>query len=243
MGSWTTQVLPPEYTLENYRRLFSESELWRPITNSVSMALIATAANLVVCFLAAYLIVFRRFSGRGLLELLVALPWAIPATAIALGLAATFNRNDLADGPSAAGRDVLDIAAGVLHPGHPSRRVCRRVLAPTDGCIARGCCARARCFVAADDATGDSTGGATWSGSGRLARGGNRSRRVRGERRAVHAREPADLDGDPGSAARSGVRNRGGLQCSADISGSADDACRALLRGKTCLRRRLVRAS
>jgi iron(III) transport system permease protein len=94
-GAWTTQVLPPEYTLENYRRLFSESELWKPITNSVSMALIATAANLVVCFIAAYLIVFRKFGGRGLLELLVALPWAIPATAIALGLAATFNRNDL----------------------------------------------------------------------------------------------------------------------------------------------------
>src|SRR6476660_1913684 len=97
-GVWTTQVLPPEYTLENYRRLFSEAELWRPITNSVSMALIATGANLVVCFIAAYLIVFRRFKGRGLLELLVALPWAIPATAIALGLAATFNRNDLLTG-------------------------------------------------------------------------------------------------------------------------------------------------
>ena len=94
-GAWTTQVLPPEYTLENYRRLFTESELWKPITNSVSMALIATAANLVVCFIAAYLIVLRRFGARGLLELLVALPWAIPATAIALGLAATFNRNDL----------------------------------------------------------------------------------------------------------------------------------------------------
>ena len=97
-GAWTTQVLPPEYTMENYRRLFSESELWRPIYNSVSMAVIATAANLVVCFIAAYLIVFRRFAGRRLLELLVALPWAIPATAIALGLAATFNRNDLLTG-------------------------------------------------------------------------------------------------------------------------------------------------
>ena len=97
-GVWTTQVLPPEYTFENYRRLFSESELWRPITNSVSMAIVATAGNLLVCFLAAYLIVFRRFAGRGLLELLVALPWAIPATAIALGLAATFNRNDLLSG-------------------------------------------------------------------------------------------------------------------------------------------------
>jgi iron(III) transport system permease protein len=88
-------VIPPEYTLENYRRLFSESQLWRPIVNSISMSVIATAANVVVCFVAAYLIVLRRFSARRLLEILVALPWAIPATAIALGLAATFNRNEL----------------------------------------------------------------------------------------------------------------------------------------------------
>jgi hypothetical protein len=30
-GKWTTQVLPPAYTLENYRRLFSESDLIKPI--------------------------------------------------------------------------------------------------------------------------------------------------------------------------------------------------------------------
>ena len=94
-GAWTTQVMPPEYTLDNYRRLFSEAELWRPMVNSLSMAVIATAANLVVCFVAAYLIVLRKFTGRKTPEVLVALPWAIPATAIALGLAATFNRNDL----------------------------------------------------------------------------------------------------------------------------------------------------
>ena len=93
-GAWTTQVMPPEYTLDNYRHLFTQAELWKPMVNSVSMALIATAANVVVCFLAAYLIVLRKFSGRRTLEVLVALPWAIPATAIALGLAATFNRND-----------------------------------------------------------------------------------------------------------------------------------------------------
>jgi iron(III) transport system permease protein len=93
-GAWTTQVLPPEYTLDNFRRLATDSRLWLPIRNSVSMALIATVANVVVCFVAAYLIVFRRFRGRGLLQVLVALPWAIPATAIAIGLAATFNRTD-----------------------------------------------------------------------------------------------------------------------------------------------------
>ncbi len=97
-GTWTTQVLPPEYTLDNFRRLGTDSRLWVPIRNSVTMALIATLANVVVCFLAAYLIVLRRFRGRRLLEVLVALPWAIPATAIGIGLAATFSRNDLLTG-------------------------------------------------------------------------------------------------------------------------------------------------
>ena len=97
-GAWTTQVLPPSYTLDNYRRLITDAQLWKPIMNSVWMAVVATAANVVVCFVAAYLIVLRKFAGRRMLELLVALPWAIPATAIALGLAATFNRNDLLAG-------------------------------------------------------------------------------------------------------------------------------------------------
>ncbi len=93
-GAWTTQILPPEYTLDNFRRLATDSQLWRPIRNSLLMALIAVSANVVVCFVAAYLIVLRRFRGRRVLELLVALPWAIPATAVAIGLAATFNAND-----------------------------------------------------------------------------------------------------------------------------------------------------
>jgi iron(III) transport system permease protein len=92
-GAWTTQLLPPEYTLDNYRKLSTDQELWRPITNSVWMSVLATAANAVVCFAIAYVVVLSRAPGRRALALLAALPWAIPATAIALGLAATFDRN------------------------------------------------------------------------------------------------------------------------------------------------------
>ena len=92
-GAWTTQLLPPEYTLDNYRQLATERELWRPITNSVWMSVLATAANAVVCFAIAYVVVLSQAPGRRMLALLAALPWAIPATAIALGLAATFDRN------------------------------------------------------------------------------------------------------------------------------------------------------
>ena len=92
-GAWTTQLLPPVYTTENFAKLGQDAQLWVPIRNSLSMAALATAANVVVCFAAAYLIVLRKFRGRRALELMVALPWAIPATAIALGLASTFDRN------------------------------------------------------------------------------------------------------------------------------------------------------
>ena len=92
-GAWTTQIMPPEYTLENYQRLGSQPQLWRPITNSIGMSAIATAANAVVCFAIAYVVVLSRAPGRRVIALLAALPWAIPATAIALGLAATFDRN------------------------------------------------------------------------------------------------------------------------------------------------------
>jgi iron(III) transport system permease protein len=97
-GAWTTQVLPPVYTTHNYAGLFTENQLWTPIRNSIVMSLLATAANVVFCVAGAYLIVTRKFSGRRLLETLVALPWAIPGTAVALGLLATFNTNNIATG-------------------------------------------------------------------------------------------------------------------------------------------------
>lgn len=97
-GAWTTQMLPPEYTTHNYAGLFTQNELWTPIRNSIVMSVMATAADVVFCVAGAYLIVTRKFSGRRLLEMLVALPWAIPGTAVALGLLATFNTNNIAMG-------------------------------------------------------------------------------------------------------------------------------------------------
>jgi len=90
-GVWTTQILPPEYSLANYRELIDRPELLRPILNSLRMATLATAANVVLAFAAAWLLVRGRFPGRGLLSALVILPWALPGTVIAIALAATFS--------------------------------------------------------------------------------------------------------------------------------------------------------
>jgi iron(III) transport system permease protein len=92
-GAWTTTILPTRYSLENYRSLVGEPDLWVPVANSVRMATLATAANLLICFVAAYLIVRRVFPGRGLLALLVILPYALPGTVVAIALSTTFSTN------------------------------------------------------------------------------------------------------------------------------------------------------
>ena len=101
-GSWTTQIFPSELTLGNYAALVSEPALLRPVANSLRMALVATAANLLFCFVAAWLVVRRRFRGRGVIRVLLVLPWALPGTVVAMGLATTFS----VDAP-ATGRLVL----------------------------------------------------------------------------------------------------------------------------------------
>ena len=92
-GSWTTQLLPTEFTTENYRELFSSVQLWVPVANSLQMASLSTAANVFFCFLAAYLLVRRPFRGRGAVAFLTMLPWALPGTVIAMALATTFSVN------------------------------------------------------------------------------------------------------------------------------------------------------
>src|SRR3984957_11296904 len=82
-GAWTTQVLPPVYTVENYRHLVTDASLGAPIWNSVVMTVLSTVAVVIVCGASAYLLVLRRVPGRRLLALLVALPWGIPATGVA----------------------------------------------------------------------------------------------------------------------------------------------------------------
>src|SRR5690606_13209258 len=92
-GTWTTQLFPPVYSGQNYVRLFSDSEMLTPIINSLQMATIATTANVILAFFAAYLLVRKRFRGKTLLGALVILPWALPGTVLAIALATTFSVN------------------------------------------------------------------------------------------------------------------------------------------------------
>ena len=91
-GSWTYQILPERYTLSNYVGLFSDPDIFAPISNSLRMAAVATAANLVFGVAAALYIAKGALPGRGLTRMLTALPFAIPGTVVAVNLIVTFDR-------------------------------------------------------------------------------------------------------------------------------------------------------
>jgi iron(III) transport system permease protein len=91
-GSWTTQILPAAYTIENYVQLFADPHVLDPIRNSLVMGLVTLMAVVLVGVSGAYLItkgVLRRV--RTLMDVILTIPYAIPGTVIAVSLILAFN--------------------------------------------------------------------------------------------------------------------------------------------------------
>jgi len=89
--SWTTQVLPTQYTLDNYISIFTDPEALLPINVSLQMAFYATIVAVLIGATAAWVISrwpLRR--GKGVLDALVMLPWALPGTVIGVNLVTAF---------------------------------------------------------------------------------------------------------------------------------------------------------
>ncbi|MDR4935238.1 iron ABC transporter permease [Rossellomorea marisflavi] len=90
-GTWTWQTYPSVFNVENYRLLFEDPNIFKPLKNSLILSFIATAGNLVFGVLTSYLLVKRRFVGKGFVDVLVMIPWALPATVIGMNLIFAFN--------------------------------------------------------------------------------------------------------------------------------------------------------
>jgi iron(III) transport system permease protein len=91
VGTWSTETLPPVLSLENYRRMFSEAERLRSLANSAWMATVATGGALALALWAGPLVVRHRVRAARAIEALLALPWAVPGTVLAIALATTFS--------------------------------------------------------------------------------------------------------------------------------------------------------
>ncbi len=98
-GSWTSQIFPASYTLENYGTLLTEAGVFQPVLNSLEMGVLTVAFSLVVGVSGAYLVtkgVLRR--SRLAFDLLLTLSYAIPGTVLAIGFILAFNRPTLFSG-------------------------------------------------------------------------------------------------------------------------------------------------
>ena len=92
-GVWTTQTLPPAYTLANYTRILTEQNASEVFLNSLSMAGIASVAALLWSFVVATLVTAKtRSKWRRLLSFLVLIPWALPGTVVAISIAEAYGQ-------------------------------------------------------------------------------------------------------------------------------------------------------
>ncbi|NTW49786.1 MAG: iron ABC transporter permease, partial [Chlorobiales bacterium] len=102
-------IIPDKYSFESYISVFSEDTFYRPFVNSLSMSLLASVPNLVFGFFAGILITQKKVVARPLVSILLLLPLAIPGTALAINMIATFNK------PSFLSMgEVLVASAGIL---------------------------------------------------------------------------------------------------------------------------------
>jgi len=90
-GTWTTQLLPPAYTAENYVRLFHDPSFFEPIRNSLWMSALATAANLVWGLMTTFWLRRRTGLVRRIADILIVLPWALPGTVVAIAMVESFS--------------------------------------------------------------------------------------------------------------------------------------------------------
>jgi iron(III) transport system permease protein len=90
--SWRTAALPSAYTTQNFVRMFSDSNSWDPIRNSLEMSAIAVAGATVLGVTCAYVTSRLRFRGRGAIDIAMMLPWALPGTVVAFNLIVAFAR-------------------------------------------------------------------------------------------------------------------------------------------------------
>jgi iron(III) transport system permease protein len=94
-GSWTTQTLPPSYTVSNFARLAGDADARSVFVNSLLMAGIAAVAALVWSFcVTAVTATGTSKRWKRLVNLLVLIPWALPGTVVALSIAEAYGQTN-----------------------------------------------------------------------------------------------------------------------------------------------------
>jgi len=95
-GQWTTETLPPAYTMQNYVRVLTDRSASEVFVNSILMSAIAALAALVWSFCVASLVTSKtQIKGRRVISFLVLITWALPGTVVAVSIAEAYGKPSL----------------------------------------------------------------------------------------------------------------------------------------------------
>jgi iron(III) transport system permease protein len=109
-GSWMVSYFPTDFSFQNYIDIFSSSRKFEPFLNSIVMALVAAGAGVLIAVPSSYLIVKSTIRLKWVVEMLTMLPWAVPASAIAINIINAFN------GPSVFTFNAVLVGTSILLP-------------------------------------------------------------------------------------------------------------------------------
>lgn len=90
-GSWMVSYYPSEFSLENYQDIFTKSRKLAPFINSILMAFAAAGAGILIALPASYIVARSQSRLKAVVEFLTILPWAVPASAIAINIINAFS--------------------------------------------------------------------------------------------------------------------------------------------------------
>jgi iron(III) transport system permease protein len=120
-----SDIFPTKWGLKNYTAFFSDARFSEPFRNSFSLAMLASVPNLLFGVATGILIAQKKILYERIASLLLILPLAIPATALAANLILTFNKPSwLTFGQTLVGTGIiLPLAYFIRHLPYITRSV------------------------------------------------------------------------------------------------------------------------
>jgi iron(III) transport system permease protein len=94
-GSLMQSGLNYTYSLDNFKNIFIDNDALQPFINSIESSVIAIILTLIIGLAVAYIIRGKKNVFKSLIEIIIALPYGIPGTVIAICLILSFNSPNL----------------------------------------------------------------------------------------------------------------------------------------------------
>jgi putative spermidine/putrescine transport system permease protein len=85
----------PGFTFRHYRTAFSDYLFWRSMRYSLTLAFGVVILSLVICVLAAYWTATRWPEARGMISVLVVLPFVLPGVILSIGLIRVYSHSPI----------------------------------------------------------------------------------------------------------------------------------------------------